>query len=275
MKNTDLMINFCNSQLSNKFFKLVEPIADCYGLDVILFTKIGEDGSFFQVSNYSDLINFYWNGDLYLSNPFIRHPKQYTTGSVMLTDYPSEEFQRTLICIKKFYNSNYLMASFIKNDREVYWIAYSSKNSQLPLVNLFVNERVVLEKFSQYIVKEWKQFTLKMEDYTIDMAEVLGELEFKKEFPKMKIPNLNKKKYFLKRTGLIDKQSLIPDFTLREVECISFLFKGKTAPQIADILNLSPRTVEYYIENIKNKLDCTSKSETIEKALELKELGLL
>ena len=54
----------------------------------------------------------------------------------------------------------------------------------------------------------------------------------------------------------------------RELECLFFLIRGKSAANIAATLEISKRTVEYYIENIKNKLGCISKTELIEKAID-------
>ncbi len=52
--------------------------------------------------------------------------------------------------------------------------------------------------------------------------------------------------------------------TERESQCLFVLSKGKTAKEIAIRLDLSPRTVEKHIENIKNKLDCYRRSQLIE-----------
>lgn len=59
------------------------------------------------------------------------------------------------------------------------------------------------------------------------------------------------------------------DFSLpdRQSECLFFLLRRKTAKEIAKILKLSPRTVESYIEQIKFKLNCSTKSELIDKAI--------
>ena len=53
-------------------------------------------------------------------------------------------------------------------------------------------------------------------------------------------------------------------FSRREAECMAHLLRGKSAGGVAKILNLSPRTIEFYIKNMKNKLDCQSKFELID-----------
>lgn len=50
----------------------------------------------------------------------------------------------------------------------------------------------------------------------------------------------------------------------REVEIMFFLLRGKTAPEIAEILFLSKRTIENHIANMKQKLQCHKKSEIID-----------
>ena len=53
--------------------------------------------------------------------------------------------------------------------------------------------------------------------------------------------------------------------TPRERECIYYLIKGKTAKEIANIFNISTRTVEAHLIQIKHKLGCNTRSQIIEK----------
>ena len=53
-------------------------------------------------------------------------------------------------------------------------------------------------------------------------------------------------------------------FTKREAECMVWLLRGKTINGVATILQLSPRTVEYYIKNMKIKVGCRTKFELID-----------
>ena len=45
-------------------------------------------------------------------------------------------------------------------------------------------------------------------------------------------------------------------FTQREVECAMYLLKHSTINEVADILSLSPRTIEFYVNRMKAKLEC-------------------
>lgn len=53
--------------------------------------------------------------------------------------------------------------------------------------------------------------------------------------------------------------------TPRQNECLQ-LYVNKTAKQIAAIIQLSPRTVESYISQLKKRLNCHSKIELVQLA---------
>lgn len=93
----------------------------------------------------------------------------------------------------------------------------------------------------------------------ISMFTHLGgnELQLKKSY-KQKIANL-----------FLHKKVAGMNLTLRQTECLYHLVRGLSAKQIAKQLAISNRTVEYYLELIKNKLGCFSRSDLISKAIEL------
>jgi len=57
-------------------------------------------------------------------------------------------------------------------------------------------------------------------------------------------------------------------FTKREAECMILLLHGKTINKAAIALSLSPRTIEFYLKNMKAKVGCRTKFELIELVLE-------
>lgn len=83
-------------------------------------------------------------------------------------------------------------------------------------------------------------------------------------------------------TGLLGIESqaqnltnMMPGFTVdsvylskRETQCLYYLVRGKTNKGIANKLDISTRTVEHYVENIKYKMGVFSKSELIEKTID-------
>lgn len=54
----------------------------------------------------------------------------------------------------------------------------------------------------------------------------------------------------------------------RQSECLYYLTRGMTMKQIAKVLNVSPRTIEHHVENLKVKLDCYSRSALVAKAMQ-------
>jgi DNA-binding CsgD family transcriptional regulator len=51
--------------------------------------------------------------------------------------------------------------------------------------------------------------------------------------------------------------------TQREAECVYWIISGLTNQQAADQMQLSPRTIEYYLRNVRCKLNCYSKAHLV------------
>jgi DNA-binding CsgD family transcriptional regulator len=54
----------------------------------------------------------------------------------------------------------------------------------------------------------------------------------------------------------------------RETECLKLLVKGKKSKEIAAILKIAPRTIDYYFENCMNKYNVSTRYELISKYLQ-------
>lgn len=67
---------------------------------------------------------------------------------------------------------------------------------------------------------------------------------------------------------VLNKEYSPLDVTFQQEKCLFYLIRGKSAKEIAEILNISPRTVERHISLMKERLNCYSKSDLIEKALD-------
>jgi len=66
----------------------------------------------------------------------------------------------------------------------------------------------------------------------------------------------------------LDKEDINDyDLSQRQQECLFYLLRGKSDKDIGRKLNLSSRTVESYIHEIKHKMRCQTRLEIIEKSL--------
>ena len=61
---------------------------------------------------------------------------------------------------------------------------------------------------------------------------------------------------------------LLKKLSKREIQTLKLFLQGYTITQAANAIHLSPRTIENHLTNLKNKLNCDSKSELIMKAME-------
>ena len=73
------------------------------------------------------------------------------------------------------------------------------------------------------------------------------------------LQSLNSKKKLHKIPCYINGKIIY--FSKREKECIYLLLRGYTSKQIAQSLFISPKTVDFYIDNIKTKSRCQYRSE--------------
>jgi DNA-binding response OmpR family regulator len=65
------------------------------------------------------------------------------------------------------------------------------------------------------------------------------------------------------RTGLWPKPVDLND---REVEVLTWVARGKTSVEIAQIVGLTKRTVDFHIDNARNKLSASTRTEAVIKA---------
>jgi len=86
-----------------------------------------------------------------------------------------------------------------------------------------------------------------------------------------KLYNYNLRSYYGSDKGaifpLFHAENNDASLTSREHECLFYYLRGKPSKVIAQFLNISPRTVETYIDNIKIKYNCISRSQLIEKCV--------
>jgi len=74
----------------------------------------------------------------------------------------------------------------------------------------------------------------------------------------------------LTRAASPSKPSTIEPLTKREQEILILMAQGKTNPQIAEQLTISPSTVHFHVHNILSKLQAQTRTEAVTIAIQNK-----
>ncbi len=279
MGKEDTLLNFYSSQLSNQLNKITKPLEDCFCLDGFFYSVTMPSGHGFQVSNRPEVGNEYFSNQHYKFNPFICHPDNYKHNQVIITqDYYQDKFfepyyKSIKVIENSFGFSNYLCI-FKKQGDVAHIFFYSSSKKNALLNTLFSRHLHAFMSFSDYFLQEWSEHSKKMEPYLLNLGDLMGS-HFHKVNPNL-FSHTEKEKIqkLMRQMGLLDAFTDI-QLTKRESDCILQLLKGKSAREISEALGITKRTVEHYLENIKQKFNCLNKSELFAIAQELKNFNLL
>lgn len=259
------LLNFYKDRLSSKLTKLAEPLNTYFGLDGFFYTYLSPKGEFFQIGNRADVGETYFSNELYQANPLFCHPDNYLSlQSVITDDLHHDPFHTAQDLIKNSYGfKNFYCIPKFENGC-VHLFMFTSSNRRLPLNSIFLENSYALEQFAVYFFENWKQNLPKMDPFLINMGELIGPRYFRKDIVLSQSSNKTLIRQFGEKIGLIDSFAQIDALTKREKDCIRLLLKGKTAPQIGESLGISDRTVFDYLDHVKDKLGCASKTELFE-----------
>lgn len=163
---------------------------------------------------------------------------------------------------------------------------YSDMHCQASLQHKnFINQDKLIFKnngrgkiFGLYCYKneEWKVILAEKYALRDQDANIVGLVSYITDLTHANIVDINKfitltsnlKEIKLQQNGyLIDVNMTDISLSGRQSECLFFLLRGKSAKEISRIIQLSPRTIEMYFDQLKFKFNCQSKSELIEKAI--------
>lgn len=151
-------------------------------------------------------------------------------------------------------------ASYCQEDRKVITTGISRHYSSQITIH---NRRIILSTFK-----------LPLKNHNGKIIGVLGFSHHLNEFQIEKtFHTLAKAKVSTKTikhlTTQQNNQTTNFGLSAQQIECLYWLVKGLTTKQTAKIMELSPRTVETYLNIVKIKLNCSSRRDLIEKALSI------
>jgi DNA-binding CsgD family transcriptional regulator len=253
---------------SNRIGKATRPLSDHFGIDYFTYHRIDLAGNYTVLVDSPSWAESYVENQLYLNDPYLRHPSVYQSGLCLVDTNGSVEYQEKLMKMGKQVLDVDLGAIVIEKTKEgVEFYGFAANKKRSALENLYLNHPNLLRSFAGHFKKELGDLMNEMGS----LLELKGE-DFLKEEPVGPKISSEKRLAYYKDLGLLKG---VEKLTPRERQCLKWLVEEKSAKETAALLGLSARTVEFYFENIKNKLHCWSKQEVLKIARILNDAGLL
>lgn len=260
---------------SDRIKKVTRPIRERLQVGYFTYHRIDKSGKYTVLLDRPDWAEHYVDEKFFLLDPFLRHPDMYRSGFSLIENHGSDEHRkRVLRDGKEIFNLDLGVMLIEKKETSVEFFGFSANRATSGLDKIFLNSPWVLKSFAAHFKKELNPILVEMEKEASSLIDLKGEDFFTKEFVHPDIDSAALKAY-LKDVGNGPLIDLLEQLSEREKQCIKLLLEGRTAKESAGILKLSHRTVEFYFENIKNKLSCSSKQEIFQLAKQFQELELL
>lgn len=227
------------------------------------YLKNYDDGSQVNLCNEGHWIEHFFNKRYYENGFFEKHPCLYKSGIILWSTFNGQDIFNDG---KNFFDiaNGLTIVNKLKDSCEFYFFGASAENEFA--TPFYVNNLDLLKKFILYfkdrawkIIKEHerKKLILPKDNNILDIC--FNKVSTKDQIRKKFLQSIKTNKRIIINNG---KEIIIYG---RELECLLQTAKGKQAKVIAKSMNISPRTVETYIERIKIKLGCKTKTALIEK----------
>lgn len=253
MKGVDITKSKClqhSEDISNKFNGILRKI----NVDKFWFIRIYyDDNSRLILTNFPEWIEYFYKQGLYKDDNIIRAEFLQEPGF-----YSWDFFRDELPFVEgkeKFMISKGGVTILRKNDTYSDIYCFSKLNETSLGIDIVNQWHTLLERFIFYFKENIDSLINDLSKSRIN----LNDLYYKNvKYLTLKLGTFEKEaiESFLKET--VVKKIFLTDgkyLTNRESVCIKYMLNGHSAKETAKLLNISNRTVEAYISNVKRKFD--------------------
>lgn len=260
---------------SSRIKALCEPLERYFGVNHFWYSRTSKEGWHFSLASNPEMHSYYHAEKLYLHSPFFRKPDLVQPGLYYYPSINDPKFQETIGQVASKANVALGAGFVLQDDEALVRIGYAiDPKRAISIIDVLFNNLELLCKFNEYFVKEAASLITKAEHEAIFLPDEMGTNYTLAPQGMKALLTADAKTQFLKAIGCLDKRAHVT-LSKREKECLKHLLEGCTARGIAELMKLSIRTVENYLDTAKNKLDCFNKEELFQKARLLQISGLL
>lgn len=254
-----------NNEILPKLIDLSLPVLSLINIRSFRYFNFLEDGKYLVLSTDNDWLKKRLeipdNGHAF--HPALRHTPLNASYFYLWNPDLSDPITR-LYYDFNIWNGFSIYRRF-ENSVEVWSFGASREDTGMP--QFYINNTDKLNDFIKYFsvkasdllnISDTRKLATFSEDVDISFSDEISKESSLESFKNHLENNNNKKCFFIFET-----QNIVC-LSKREDECMQYFSQGKTAKEVALALNLSPRTVESYLEHIKVKMGFRFKSKVIE-----------
>ena len=243
-------MNHLSSHILFKKYKKVQTLClplTKLGISGFIYMRRYPDGRFIDLSNQIEWTNYFL--DKYLNEHYptqtVENHMLSKQGTFLWSMEPENIVWKEGSKLFGFGNG---ISIYKKSSEYCEVFCFYGKSTDCFLDKVYVQSFPLLEKFAKYFTEHMSSDILS----AYEKSDLLVTPE-KYVHSEWKIITEEQEKEFVKDLEISSIPSVLSP---REKECIFHSTSGKTAKEVARLVNLSPRTVEVHLANAKRKLGC-------------------
>ncbi len=255
-------MNISKSQLYRNFDLSVDRVRNltknfCQALGITVFgyVRIHDNGTISWVTTNPEQDCFLVESDELSKNPLVSDRNLLKEGvylDIYNRQFPGcEEFYRERATCFQMDHGMVL----VRHQKDfIETCCFSGLSTKRPLYQLFMNEQALFRTFMEHFTNQLDPRLLEMLSQGISLADLKDDSD---------LPDEGILYFSGDRTALLETcgwKNLLK-LSKREKQCLVLLKKGHTYHTIGLSLGLSERTIEHYLESVKNKLGLETRTE--------------
>ena len=245
---------------SARMKELAEPLQKYMGISSFSYMRIYNDCSYLSLLNGYEEFNKAYFENIEKSDPhFIQTMQNTLLNEPQFSIWPVDRVNLTpIFSLLEAYNIWHGFQISYRRNNYCELFSFTFNRYSDDKTEFFLKNIPLLLKFTDYFKSHAGDL--------IDDSDKTKIATFPKKFSIEPINNLEVQNFLLeldKPFILKGNHGNIAQLTKRESECLKIFSSNKTAKEIANILNLSSRTVELHLSNIKQKLGVNYKNELL------------
>jgi DNA-binding CsgD family transcriptional regulator len=259
------------SEFSRKYTKKLEKVTynfnRFFSISHFTHASLTDCGQYYILTSNPDRFQHYSDKNLFLNDILVCTPENYQEGVIIWSSLDEEYQNRVSTEMQRYSKSSSGFSIVMKSEDPKYKYSIfnvSFKAENPAALNTALSQLEIIKKFCNHFLIETSPAVKLLRNNPFDMGKVKGSQFFER------------KQFYLDRgiqdLARIESQIstlktktkaviLVEELNYRERQCIRLYLNGKTARETAELIMLSRRTVEQYLDSARYKLNCQRKQE--------------